>query len=197
MTPPIVGVLLLLLFVAAHATRERLPSRWRWLPLSLLSLAVFAAGMEMARNPHGRGDLLLWIGFVAAPVVVIFGGAAEGVRRWYGWPDLGPVPGRLALVAASLLLGVLVGARVSDSDKLETLARGEKLAAEIRAWSAAHEGRWPSTLSEVVADPPRTRMGAVSPPSFDYDAAARTLGFPLGEGRSLHLDLADVSSRWK
>jgi hypothetical protein len=159
------------------------------------AVVLFAASVELARFDHGLGHAFFWAAFVVAPVVLIFGAAAAGVRRWYGWPDLGPTPGRAALLAGAVVAGSLLGHRVRTDDVLETRARGEGLRRQVRAWREAN-GRWPERLADAVPAPPRTRLGLVSPPSFAYDAAARTLSFPIGGGASVALDLEDASADW-
>jgi hypothetical protein len=154
-----------------------------------------AASLELARWDHGIGRSWFWVAFVVAPVVLIFGGAAAGVRRWYGWPDFGPGPGRAALLAAAVVAGSLAGSRVREDDVAVTQARGERLRREVRAWREAN-GRWPARLEEAVPGAPRTRLGLVAPPPFSYDGGRRTLSFPLGEGALLALDLEDPAAEW-
>ena len=191
MAAPLLAAILLAAFAGLDALAGRLKGRWRAAPLSLLALALFLAGTEYARFDHGHPDWLLWIGFVGAPVVVIFGGAAWGVRRWYGWPDWGPLPGRLAAVAAALLVGILAGSAAKEGDVAETMRRGEGIAAKVRAWRMAHGGRGPATLEEAVGeDVPRTAMGLAAPPPFAYDPAKPALSFPVRTGTDLVLDLS-------
>jgi len=178
MPAALLAACLLALFAALDALSGRLRGRLGALPLSALALALAFTGMEFARYDRGHPDWLLWIGFVGAPVVVIFGGAAWGVRRWYGWPDLGPVPGRLALVAAALLLGILVGSRVKEGDVEASMRRGDEIAGRIRAGSAGID--W--------TRPPLTSMGWLSPPPFSSNG--RELSFPIGSGRWMTLDLS-------
>ena len=186
----LLGALLLAGFALAQAGSERLPARARALPLAGYALVLAFLGMEWARHDHGRPEWLLGIGFVGAPLVVIFGGALGGARRWYGWPDLGPAPGRLAAVAAALLVGVLLGSRAKAADVATSRARGEAIASSLRAWRDAHGGRWPTTLEEGAPSAPRTAMGLLAPPSFRYDPAGPRLAFPVSSDRELVLDVA-------
>jgi hypothetical protein len=164
--------------------------------LGVAALGLAAAATELARWDHGAPDAFFAVAFVVAPVVLIFGAAAAGARRWYGWPDLGPLPGRAACLAGAVVAGVLLGVRVGESDVAETQARGARLAREIRAWRDVH-GRWPSRLEEAVEDPPRTRLGALAPPPFRWDAAETTLSFPLARGAALVLDVRDDRATWR
>lgn len=190
------GCLLLAAFFGLELLATRLPKRVRLVPLALFALGLGLCAVEFARYDHGHGDWVLWIAFVFAPVLVIFGGAAAGVRKWYGWPDLGPIPGRLAAVAGALLLGVLVGTQIKSSDVELTRERGEALRRVVLAFRDAHGGAWPATLSEAAPDAPATRMGAFSPPPFAYDAAKHELRFPLSTDREARNDLAAKDSRW-
>jgi hypothetical protein len=164
------------------------------LVLAAVAAVAFAASLELTRYDHGTGRAFFWVAFVAAPVVVIFGAAAAGVRRWYGWPDLGPGPGRAALVASAVVLGVLVGTRVHENDVLATQARGSRLAQVVRAWRDAH-GAWPARLDDL-ADVPTTRMGALRPPPFRYEREGPTLSFPIGAETWLTLDVA-AEGAWR
>jgi hypothetical protein len=199
----LLAALLLVVFGALDALGDRLTPRARRIPLVAYGLVLAALGMEWARWDHGRPEWLLWIGWVAAPVVVIFGASLAGARRWYGWPDLGPVPGRLAGVAGALVLGVLLGSRAKASDVESTKARGEAIAHDVRAWRDAHGGRWPSDLAEAVASPPATAMGVVAPPPFRYERedgrpdAAPRLAFPVRTGTDLVRDLGSPEPTWK
>jgi hypothetical protein len=190
------AVLLAGFAAAERLSRRRGGGRRRW-PLLAYAAVLAAAGFELSRWDHGQPGWLLPLGFVGAPVIVIFGAAAEGARRWYGWPDFGPVPGRLALAAAALLAGVVAGQRVKDDDVEATMARGRAVARDLRAWSAANAGRWPATLEEAVPDAPRTRLGWLSPPPFAFDPATRRLSFPVRSGAPLVLAADDPSAAWK
>ena len=193
----VLAVLLLLVFAALDALGDRLPPRARRLPLALYAVALGFLGMEWARWDHGRPEWLRGIGWIGAPVVVIFGGALWGVRKWYGWPDLGPVPGRLAGVAAALLVGVLLGTRAKASDVETTLARGDAVAHDVLAWRDAHGGRWPASLEETGRRAPSTLMGLLDPPTFRYEPDGPRLSFPLSTGRELVRDLSPADAKWK
>ena len=189
---------LLLLFLGATIATDALPRRFAWAPILGLSLLAFAAFLEMARYDHGHPEILLRIGAIGAPVVLIFGGAAWGTRRFYGWPDFGRHPPRAALVAAAIVVGVLLGARVWEEDVVESCGRGEALRGRVLAWQAAHEGRWPDALAEAAPDAPRTRLGLLDPPAFEYEAAAdgtRAITFPVSAGRDMVLPLPD--GKWR
>lgn len=197
MSAAALGCLLLAGFFTLHLAAPAIPARWRKISWIVFAAALAFAAVEYTRFDHGHPDWSLWIGFVGAPVLVIFGGAAEGARRWYGWPDLGPVPGRLAAVAAAVLVGVLVGTQITPSDVELTRERGERLRTAIRAYRDAHDGRWPATLEEAVPSTPTTRMGGFDSPPFRYDAAAHELRFPLGTDREVRNDLAAPKSAWE
>jgi hypothetical protein len=195
--PPLaVGCVLLAALLAASWLADRLPSPWRRLPVPALGVLVGLAAAEIARYDATRGDALYWVGTVAAPVVTIFGASAEGVRRWYGWPDLGRLPGRAAAVAGLLLLGVLVGGRVKETDVRVTIARAQGIRDAVAAWRSARDGAWPASLAEAAPDAPRTRMGLLDPPPFAYDPARRRLAFPLDGRRRMTLDLATEGASW-
>ena len=196
MPPLAVGCILLAALLAASWLADRLPPPWRRLPVPVLAVLVGLFAAETARYDATRGEALYWVGLVAAPVVAIFGGAAAGVRRWYGWPDLGPLPGRAAAVAGLLLLGVLVGGRVKETDVRVTIARGDGIRDAVPAWRSSRGGAWPATLAEAAPDAPRTRMGLLDPPPFAYDPATRRLAFPLDGRRRLTLDLAAEGAAW-
>jgi len=192
------GALLVAAFLAAQALGDRLGGRARRVPLLVLALVGAAAAFELARYDHGWHRALYGVAFVGAPILTIFGGAAAGVRRWYGWPDLGPTPGRLATVSAAILLGFLFGTNAKQADVAATIHRGDTLALAVRAHRTAHDGTWPARLEEATPDVPRTHMGALAPPAFDWDAATHVLGFPVGGGRSARLDLAAApeTAKW-
>jgi hypothetical protein len=195
--PPLaVGCILLAALLAASWLADRLPSPWRSFPVPVLAVLVGLFAAETARYDATRGETLYWVGLVAAPVVAIFGGAAAGVRRWYGWPDLGPLPGRAAAVAGLLLLGVLVGGRGKETDVRVTIARGDGIRDAVQAWRSTRGGAWPASLAEAAPDAPRTRMGLLDPPPFAYDPATRRLAFPLDGRRRLTLDLAAEGAAW-
>lgn len=197
MSSALLGLALLVGFlIADRAAQRRDGGRRRWV-LPLYGLVVAFAGTEFARWDHGHPDWVLSIGFVGAPIVVIFGGALEGARRWYGWPDLGPAPGRLALVGAFLLAGVLGGQGMKGADVLETTARGHAIARSIRSWRDAHGGALPGTLSEAVPEVVTTRMGSLSPPPFSWDPAKGILSFPVRTGAPLLLDVSDPNATWR
>jgi hypothetical protein len=107
------------------------------------------------------------------------------------------VPGRLALAAAGVILGVIVGTSIRESDVRESLARGESIRGGILAWRTARGGAWPATLSEAVPDAPTTRMGAFDPPAFVWDPATHRLSFSLGSGAEVRSDLAVEPSKWE
>ena len=191
-----VGAGLLVLFLLAETAAERLSPRLRRLPLLALAVLLFFAGLELARNDHGLAHVLFPIAFVAAPILVIFGGAAAGVRRFYGWPDLGPTPGRLAAVAGGLLLGVLFGARVREADVEASMARGRDVATAL-AWRQQGTGTWPARIADLFPDEPRTRLGWLAPPSFAWDPATARLSFPVTTRVAFELDARTPQAPWK
>lgn len=190
------AALLAAVLLAAFAAIDGLTQRMkvlRWAPLALYALGLAVAGTEFAGYDHGHPDWLLWIGFVGAPVIVIFGGAAWGVRRWYGWPDFGPVPGRLALVAGALLVGILFGSSRKGADVEESMRRGDAYASALRL----DDG--PSALLTMGAVYETTAMGLFSPPPFRFDRATGLLSFPIGGGREMTLDYRAPAkdAKWK
>jgi hypothetical protein len=197
MSSLLAGVVLLVAFALVEALAGRVGPRGGAIARGGLFLALGAVATEFARFDHGRPEWLFAIGFVAAPVVVIFGGAAWGVRRWYGFPDLGPLPGRLALAAGGLVAGMLVGQQVKVADVRASEERGVEIWAKVRAHRAARGGEWPARLSDAVPDAPPSRMGAVAPPPYRYDPAKRTLSFPVRTGAERVLDLAAESPSWR
>jgi hypothetical protein len=196
MVAALVGAGLLVLFVLAEAWGERLPGRGRRVPLLAYALLLLLAGVELARNDHGLAGIVFPVAFVAAPILVIFGGAAAGVRRFYGWPDLGPTPGRLAAVAAALLVGVLVGTRVREADVEASMGRGREIAIAL-AWRKQGTGTWPARIDDLFPDPPRTRLGWLAPPPFAWDPATARLSFPVTARIAFELDANAPKSPWK
>lgn len=190
-----VGAGLLVAFLLAETWGERLPPRARRLPLLGLAALLLLAGLELARNDHGLADVVFPVAFVAAPVVVIFGGAAAGARRFYGWPDLGPTPGRLAAVAAALLLGVLAGTRVREADVEVSMARGREVAVAL-AGRRQGTGTWPARIADLFPDEPRTRLGWLAPPPFAWDPATARLSFPVTARVALQLDANAPQAPW-
>jgi hypothetical protein len=182
----LLAALLLAAFLTATILGDALKPRWAWIPMALLTPACAAVFLELARYDHGHADLLTWVGFVGAPVCAILGGAAW---RFYGWPDLGPHPSRLALVSAAVLVGVLVGSRVREQDIEVSKARAEALRAE---WQA-------TGVREIFHKelPHRSRMGLIDPPRFalSTDAKGRTvIWFPISARSALALGEDD--GRW-
>ncbi|MFO0932401.1 MAG: hypothetical protein U1E39_06790 [Planctomycetota bacterium] len=196
MVAALVGAGLLGAFVAFEAWGERLGGRRARWPLLGYALLLLLAGVELARNDHGFADVVFPIAFVAAPVLVIFGGSAAGVRRFYGWPDLGPTPGRLAAVASALLVGVLVGTRVREADVEVSMARGRDVALAL---AGRHEGTgvWPARLEDLFPDPPRTRLGWIAPPPFTWDPATARLAFAVSSRHAFELDVRAPKAPWK
>jgi hypothetical protein len=196
MSATVVGLLLLLGFFAFDALGRVLPKRAARLPLLAYGAALALVGLEFGRYDHGRDDWLLGIGFVGAPVLVIFAGSAAGARRWYGWPDLGPVPGRLAICGAALLGGILVGSRVHAADVEASDLRGHEVAQALRSWKAAHAA-WPTTIEQASPDAPPSRMGAVSPPPFAWDGARATLSYRVDARTIRLLEMTQERPEWR
>ena len=170
-----------LAFLAATALANRLPSTMRFLPHAVLAALSLGLFFELARYDQGYPGVLYTVGFLAAPIIAIFGGAAWGSRRLYGWPDLGPGPPRAALIAAAVLAGVLWGVRHKERDVRETEAR-------VNAWINAG----------AKGPPPRTTLGFVAPPPVaqrtNPDGTVRW-SFPLGNDRWRERDPA--SGTWR
>jgi len=183
---PLSGALLLAVFVGATLLADLLPPRARFLPVLALALALGALFHELTRFDHGHADTRFWVGWVAAPIVVIFGGAAWGARRFYGWPDLGVHPPRAAVVACAILLGVLTGVRAHEAD----LERSERRLLELL------EG--PGGAQAARGSP--SRMGRLAPPAYERAAdAAGTewIGFPVGGARWRVYDPSARRWSWK
>ncbi len=188
MPDALLAALLLLPFYAATLATDRLPARWRALPLALLCAVSLAALCELTRYDQGRGQLLFLVGTVGAPLGAIFGGASWGTRRFYGWPDLGPHPSRLGLWCLSLLLGVMAGSQWRAADVRESQARGDALLERVQAWRTAHPGAAPASLEAIAPDAPSTRMGWLAPPAFALVAepdGGLALSFPV----ATHVDM--------
>lgn len=186
MSDGLLAALLLAAFLTATILGGVLRPRLAWIPIAVVALACFAGFLELARYDHGHADLLTWVGFVGAPVCAILGGAAWGSRRFYGWPDLGPHPSRLALVSAAVLVGVLVGSRVREQDIEVSKARVEALRANRRATKV--------TWLEDYGFPPRSRMGLLDPPpiSSSTDGKGReVISFPISSRSALALGRDD------
>ena len=152
------------------------------IPHTVLAAAAFLLFFELARFDQGYATVLYWIGFIVAPVITIFGGAAWGSRRLYGYPDLGPHPSRAALVAVAVLAGVLVGLEQKHSDI-------QKTEQAVKTWVEAGE----------KGTPPRTHLGFLAPPDpikgLDEDGAD-VWGFPVGNDRwRLHPELSNFSAK--
>ena len=187
---------LLLAFAIAETVATKSGRRGGALVRGAFAVALAAVSCEFARFDHGHPDWLFSIGFVAAPVLLIFSGAAWGARKWYGWPDLGPLPGRLALSTVGLLVGILVGQQMKVADVVESQERGVVIWQKVKEWRAAHGGEWPARIEDAAPDAPPSRMGLVAPPPFEYHRAKRTLSFPVRTGTDLVLDLAAESPKW-
>ena len=192
MSTPLAASLLVVAFAVATVLAETLPRRVAWLPIGLLCAVGFWIFFELARFDHGHAELLFTVGLLGAPIVAIFGGAAWGTRRFYGWPDFGPHPGRAALVAAAILAGVLAGSRTKEGDVRRTRAQAEGMRVRLVSWQEEH-GRWPGRLEPNKASAPRTHMGALAPPPYAYglDRDGRAvIEFPVDSERRLVLDVA-------
>ncbi len=150
MDPRLTTCLILALFTACTLFADRLGERARKWPVVLCAVLLGFAFFEIARYDHGFSETLVWVGWIGAPLVAIFGGAAWGVRKFYGWPDFGVHPPRAALVALAILLGVHVGSRVKVIDVRISQERVEQAAA--------------STISEPL---PSSRMGWLAPPPIE------------------------------
>jgi hypothetical protein len=94
------------------------------------------------------------------------------------------------------MAGVLVGGRVKEGDVAATRARGKGLAADLRAWSAAHAGAWPESVGGAVADAPNTRLGFF-PPAFRWLRDGPALAFDVGNGRVERLRVDRVDATWE
>jgi hypothetical protein len=182
-----VACLLVALVLAADLAGRRLRGVAARLPLLVLSLLLAAVALEFTCYDHGFGGVVAPVAFIGAPVVVIFGGSLAAARRWYGYPDLGPLPGRFALVGSAILLGVLAGAPLHAQQVRESMSLGEAM--------ARHD--------DVLALDASTKMGLVDSPAFTWDGARATLSFPVSTTTALALDVAairrspDSKAQWK
>jgi len=161
------------------------------LALFVVGVLLFAGFLELARYDHGYEDLLFLGGFVVAPLVLILAGSLWGSRRFYGWPDLGRYPGRVALLCLAVVAGVLVGTNVKRDDVAASKQAAEAMRGRLVAWRAAHEGRWPEHLSDAVDEVPVTRLGVLAPPAYEYLVTPEEarLSFPVSSHLCLVLDL--------
>lgn len=182
MSDGLLAALLLAAFLAGAALTDRMPAPWRWLPMALVCAVFFTGALEFARYDHGHPFLFTWVGFVVAPIGAILGGASWGTRRFYGWPDFGPFPSRVALACAAILFGVLLGAGMQAEDVRVSKERAEALRTQVRAWRDAHGGAWPKALAEAAPDAPASRMGWIAPPRYALALDApggASIAFPL------------------
>ncbi len=193
---------LVVLFAGASMLADTLRPRWRPVPLLLLGALICFVMIELTRFDHGHGEAYWLLSMIIAPLVLIFGGSAWGTRRFYGWPDLGPHPSRAAFIALCMLLGVLVGGSLQRAD----IERSQITAGEVRtkllAWRDANEGAYPVTLEEAVSPVPRTSLGMLAPPAFEYglDSEGMPLvAFPLQTDRwfALHVEKGTWAVRGK
>lgn len=188
----LLGVLIVLVLVlAAHSWAER---RGSSAPVVLLALLLGIAAIEFMRFDQGLGDAVFAVAFVAAPIVAIFCGALWGSRRFYGWPDLGPMPGRAAAVSLAILLGVLIGTKIREIwDVPATRERAERVREKLLEWRTSNAGRWPASFAEAEVGAPRTRLGTLRPPWFEYEPSPRgpKILVPMSAGRRMVLDVLD------
>lgn len=168
---------LVVIFAGASLLADTLRPRWRPVPLLLLGASMFFAMLELTRFDHGHGEAYWLLSMVIAPIVLIFGGAAWGTRRFYGWPDLGDHPSRAAFIALCMLLGVLIGGRLQAEDIQASQQTAQEVRSALLAWRDAHEGAYPLRLDEAVSPVPRTSLGMIAPPPFAYGLDAD--GMPL------------------
>jgi hypothetical protein len=127
-----------------------------------------------------------------APAVAIFCGALWGSRKFYGWPDAGPIAGQAALIACLVLCAVLIGTRVkSQHDVPASKRKAEELAGLVRTWSERNSGMWPASFDEAGIPPTRSSMGLLFPPHFEFEIVHQRprIGFPIGGRRRLILDV--------
>lgn len=191
MSAALAAAALVVLFLAAALWADALPGRRQLLPPALLAALCFLVFLELARYDHGYREVLYKIGVLGAPIVLIFAASAWGTRRFYGWPDFGPQPGRAALVCVAILAGVYIGTAFHDQDVEATKVRGNAIAREVRNWRDAHEGRWPAKLEDAVDPVESTRMGGWASPPFTYERTEKgaVLSFPASSRMRLELDL--------
>lgn len=144
--------------------RVRLPVLWG------AAVLTIALACELARWAHGMDAAYAVAALLVAPVVVIFGASAWAARRFYGWPNLGAIPDRLALVAASLLVGTMWGS---------SLRQGDIDASKAIADALAFARNRPS------GPLPPTRLGLLDPPHYVEGrrpgGGERVVAFPLND----------------
>ena len=150
MDPRLSTSILIAFFALCTLAADHMGERARKWPIVLCALLAGLAFMEIARFDHGFKDTLVWVGWIGAPLVAIFGGAAWGVRKFYGWPDFGVHPPRAAAVALAILLGVAIGSRVKAIDVRVSQERVEDAA-----------------RADVHTALPTSRMGWLAPPPIE------------------------------
>ena len=180
-----------LLAVAVCVAAGRLPKRLAWLPVVFVALALALLFFELARFDHGYEDALFGLGFLIAPLGLILAASLWGSRRFYGWPDLGPHPGRVAILCLAVLVGVLAGTNRKREDVATSQQTAESVRTQVLAWRDAHEGRWPAHLADVVTPLPVTSLGVLGPPSYEYVVTPddARISFLASSSRRLVLDL--------
>lgn len=163
--PPGSLSVLAILVVALFADKLQDIPRRVWLVLAGLALGLLA--FELARFDHGWGRELGVGAMIVAPLLVIFGGSAWAVRRFYGWPDLGDGLPRAAFVSLFIAAGLLVGTRQHEADVLATQAQADAQAFDTKI---------------AAKDLPLTKLGWLDPPRLRRGATAegeRVVAFPL------------------
>ncbi|MGE0193748.1 MAG: hypothetical protein AB7T63_17120 [Planctomycetota bacterium] len=139
-----------------------------WLVLVGLALGLLA--FDLARFDHGWGRELGVGALIIAPLLIIFGGSAWAVRRFYGWPDLGDGLPRAAFVSLFIAAGMLLGTRQHQADIAATQALADAKAFDVKV---------------PAAELPATRLGWLAPPRLRRGTTTDgelVVAFPLAEG---------------
>lgn len=181
----------ILLAVATCVAASRLPKRYAWLPTTFVGVALAFLFFELARFDHGHEDVLFVLGLVVAPLGLILAASLWASRRFYGWPNLGPTPGHVAILCLAVLVGVLAGTNRKREDVAASKRTADAVREHVLAWRSSHDGRWPAQLEDAVDPMPVTSLGVLGPPSYEYlvTPAKARISFLASSSLRLVLDL--------
>jgi hypothetical protein len=188
---PVAVLVVAALVVVAHSLAEQSSAHTN-APPAVVAVLLGLAAFDLARYDHGLGDAVFAVAWVGAPVAAIFAGALWGTRRLYGWPDLGPLPGRVAASAVAILVGFFIGTRIADiHDIPESKRIAEGLRNRVVSWRSDNAGQWPDSLDDAGFREVKSAMGTVMPPPIGYEreGGGAVLVVPLSRGKRLVLDL--------
>ena len=191
------AIFFLLLAFAVCVVASGLPKRLAWLPVVLVALVLALLFFELARFDHGYEDALFVLGFLVAPLGLILAASLWGSRRFYGWPDLGPHPGRVTILCLAVLVGVLVGTNRKREDVAASQQTAESIRTQVLAWRDTHEGRWPANLEDVVVPLPVTSLGVLGPPAYEFGVRQEDARISFLASSSLRLVLDLDTGTWR